>query len=102
MKRVVCLVLLVGVLVVGLPGCGGMFETRRRNQFESRIRLGMTKMEVEDVLGEPDNGPAAQTWKYIDRKRSYVAVVKFDKDNRVFEKEWKDLRESTDPEPATE
>jgi outer membrane protein assembly factor BamE (lipoprotein component of BamABCDE complex) len=83
-------------LVVGLVlGCSTKFT---RMRYEKDLLRGMTKQEVEDTFGEPNSGKTSGVWKYVDVKRRYIITLRFDKNDRLFDKTWKNTL-SDDSEP---
>lgn len=99
MKRTL-LLLTTAALLAGLAGCEEKFTQQR---FDTMIREGQTKREVEKCLGEPKLLKAEETWKYRrwDKEAGghYGATIRFDENGRVLDKAWWDAKGRIDDHP---
>jgi hypothetical protein len=94
------ILLSTAVLLAGLAGCEEKFTQRR---FDTMVRVGQTRMEVQKILGEPNLLKVEDTWKYRrwdkDAGGHYGATIRFDEIGRVLDKAWWDAKGRIDDHP---
>ena len=70
---------------------GGCSPSLSRERYDRKLHRGVTKKHVMDQIGEPDGKPIQDIWIYSDQKRGIVVTLRFDKEGRLFEKNWQQM-----------
>ena len=63
-KKISTLIILV--LIVGVQGCASADNVNMKNLSKKEVQVGMTKQEVQEILGEPTKIRTSQESKFLD------------------------------------